>query len=160
MSGELVGVIGLSWRDIADQIMWIAMGAAATALPSSMPHDTALAWIAILREEGVFVMPVTEGEPRINDAPLMRAYEELRTLADAEHVPPRIKCALVRLSDCHNKLFVTVFVQESALGAADGCIRFEPSDLLGELILALTALDWPQVMVLVHGACSAPETAL
>jgi hypothetical protein len=96
----------------------------------------------------------------LNETPLMEAYERLRTLAYAQHVPPWIKDALFGLSDCQHKLFVTVFVQESALGAADGYIRFEPSNFLSELILAITALDWPRVMVLIHEATSDLEGAL
>ena len=91
----------------------------------------------------------------MNDAPLMEAYAELRTLAEAEHIPPGVKSALFRLSECQTKLFTTVCLQESAFGAADGSIQLEPSNLLRELITALKALDWPKVLVFVH-ECTSP----
>jgi hypothetical protein len=95
----------------------------------------------------------------MNEAPLMAAYDELRFLANAEHVPPGIKSALLGLSECQTKLFCTVFVGGLTLGTADETIRLEPSNLLSELILAMTALDWPQVMILVHKAHSTPAAA-
>jgi len=94
----------------------------------------------------------------MNDAPLMEAYAELRALAEADHVPPGVQSALFRLSECQTKLFTMVCVQELAFGAADGCIRLEPSNFLRELIKALSALDWPRVLLLVHDATSPPES--
>jgi hypothetical protein len=64
----------------------------------------------------------------MNDAPLMEAYAELRSIADAEHVPPRVKSALLGLSKCQTKLFCTVCVDGLAVRAPDGGIRLEPSD--------------------------------
>ena len=168
MSCELAAVIGLGWRDIVDQTMWIAMGAAATALPSSTPHDTALAWIAILREQGDFVMPVAEGDPRINDAPLMQAYEELRALLADPCVPEGVISACLRLSECQTKLFCTHVdghrARDRAGGTESGALgktlRLEPSNLLSELLAALRAFEWPRVLVLVHSACSTREAAV
>ena len=94
----------------------------------------------------------------MNDASLMAAYTELRSLLDADHVPEGVKLALPRLSECQSKLFCTYFhgLGTSTTGAADGGIGFEPSDFLKELLTAAGALDWPRVFVLIHSVL--PET--
>jgi hypothetical protein len=92
--------------------------------------------------------------PRVaeEDSALMQAYSELRHYLASDEVPPRVKAALPGLTQGQKKLFITVGVPESALGADDKAIRFEPSNLLLELVAAAKTLDWPKVAILIHEA--------
>ena len=104
----------------------------------------------------------------MNDASLMAAYAELHSLMDAEHVP-RVKTALLSLSQRQTKLFCTVL---ESIGAADGSrlahnaktlygdgngLRLEPSNFLSELLAAMRTLEWPKVVILIHGLASPAE---
>lgn len=92
----------------------------------------------------------------LNDASLLAALRELGDRLSAVDVPERVVETIPRLSDCQTKLFTTVVVQGAAtvLGAADGIMRLEPSDLLLEMLAAVRASEWPRFIVLVHGAVS------
>src|SRR5262249_942138 len=90
----------------------------------------------------------------------------LRLLGNADHVPPGVKAALLRLSECQTKLFCTVPESPGARDRSRGVqdtgaldldvhgLRLEPSNFLCELLAALRALEWPRVLVLVHGVVS------
>lgn len=93
----------------------------------------------------------------INHSPYREAIVELIRLTDSEHVPPRIKEAIPRLSKCHNKLFCWVPDSEGTFGTARLAAGFYPSNLLCELIEAARALDWPKVGILIHGALPPSE---
>lgn len=94
----------------------------------------------------------------MRDSSLVAALRELGVKLSADHVPHGVKGAVARLSQSQSKLFTTVIVPETALGAGDGFLSVEPSDLLLKLMEAADALDWPKFMVLVHKAC--PEVAV
>jgi hypothetical protein len=90
----------------------------------------------------------------MNDAPYREKATELLTLLEAGHVPPRVKLAVPRLSECHSKLFCMVGEAYFAVGASNLSPGLHPSNLLCELVEATRALDWPKVLILVHNATS------
>jgi hypothetical protein len=112
----------------------------------------------------------------MNDAPLMEAYEELRTLLAHPSVPERVVSACMGLSQFQTKLFCTVpdrtgpyrtvpdgyragdwskgFEDTGALDGDGWGLRLEPSNFLRELLAALRAFEWPKVLVLIHETCS------
>ena len=102
----------------------------------------------------------------LNDATLMVAYAELRELVDADHTPPRVKAACLGLGKHETKLFCTVLESNRAKDGAEPIddartpdgqgevivgLRLEPPNFLLELLAALRALEWPKVLVLIHG---------
>lgn len=112
----------------------------------------------------------------MNDAPLVKAYEELRALLANPSVPEGVVSACLGLSEHQTKLFTTV---PEAYGTEDRprliknagtldrkCwgLRLEPSNFFCELLTTLRAFEWPRVMVLIHEAisedvCAIPEIA-
>ena len=102
----------------------------------------------------------------MNDAPLMTAYEELRTLLADPRCPENVSAACLGLSECQTKLFCTVpdgyrtgdwakTIGDAGAFNIDGWpLRLEPSNFLRELLAALRALEWPRVLILVHEATS------
>lgn len=85
------------------------------------------------------------------DRPYREKATELLELLEADHVPPRIKEAVPRLSEFHDKLFVMVCEPSVALRADYLRPGIYPSNLLCELVEAIRALEWPMVMALVSG---------
>ena len=99
----------------------------------------------------------------MNDASLMAAYAELRSILARPDVPEGVYAACLRLSDIQTKLFCSVSdsyrtgygtecVQDA--GALNLGMRLEPSNFLCELLAAMRALEWPKVFILVHDAIS------
>lgn len=76
---------------------------------------------------------------------------ELRRLLQTHHVPSRVKDACLCLSERQKELFVWVAEVGPALGASRRPSGLYATDLLSELIEAIRALDWPKVVVLIHG---------
>lgn len=108
-------------------------------------------------------MGLSLGGAIMNDASLMLAYEELRSLLARPDVPKGVYTACLCLSDFQTKLFCSVSdsyrTQHGTewieyAGTPDAGMRLEPSNFLRELLAALRALEWPRVLVLVHGAIS------
>jgi hypothetical protein len=96
----------------------------------------------------------------------MAAYAELRELVGADHTPPRVKATCLGLSQHQTKLFCTVLESNGAKDGAEPIddartpdgqgevivgLRLEPSNFLLELLAAMRALEWPKVLVLIHG---------
>lgn len=104
----------------------------------------------------------------MNSAPLMEAYEELRTLLAGPDVPEHVVTACLGLSKCQTKLFCTVpegyrtgdwarCANDAGASNRDAwALRLEPSNFLRELLAALRAFEWPRVLVLVHYALESP----
>jgi hypothetical protein len=90
----------------------------------------------------------------LNDHLYREKVAELLGLLEGDHVPPRVKLAVPSLSKCHNKLFVMVSKPSPALRADYLEPGIYPSDLLCKLVEAIRALEWPQVLVLIHEATS------
>jgi hypothetical protein len=97
----------------------------------------------------------------MNDAPLMAAYAELRSLLADPRCPEGVYAACLRLSDIQTKLFCSVSdsyrTEDGAkrvenAGALNLGMRLEPSNFLRKLLAALRAFEWPRVLVLVHDA--------
>jgi hypothetical protein len=88
----------------------------------------------------------------VGERPYQEKVTELLGLLDESHVPPRIKAAVPRLSEAHNKLFV--MVGEPCVATRADYLRpgIYPSNLLCELVEAIRALEWPRVLSLVEGA--------
>lgn len=78
--------------------------------------------------------------------------EELRLLLQSDHIPPRVKSACLCLSKDQKKLFAWVPEIDGTSGTPALLPGLHASDFLCELLKALRALDWPQVIVLVHDA--------
>ena len=83
---------------------------------------------------------------------------ELVFFLDANHVSPWIKLPVPRFGEVHRKLFTCV-VDSPALRASDLIPGLYPSNLLCELVVAIRALDWPNVRILVHDALRADSDA-
>ena len=72
--------------------------------------------------------------------------------ADSRHQRPGVEQALSRLGKHEKKLFRWMPDGEAALGASVSTGGLQPSYLLGKLVAAIGALDWPEVIILVHDA--------
>jgi hypothetical protein len=79
--------------------------------------------------------------------------EELIRLINADHVPPGIKSAVSRFSECQTKLFCWMVKVEPAFGATEHHSSFEASNFLCELVEAARAFDWPRVIRAIHREC-------
>jgi hypothetical protein len=92
---------------------------------------------------------VTNPVLSMDDRPYREKATELLELLEADHVPPRIKLAVPRLSQFHDKLFVMVCEPSEALRADYLRPGIYPSNFLCELVEAVRAFEWPKVLSLV-----------
>lgn len=92
------------------------------------------------------------GEPQSPD--FHDKLDALRRIVETEHVPPGVMSALLGLSQRQKELFCWVGVPDAAVGAPRFLPGLYASDFFNELLFALKALDWPKVLILIHGNSS------